>query len=137
MENFINCLLPFIEVALWIIIIVAIVKYNPEKEEMFLMKDERGEEVVIFTVKMDFDRHHNHIHHLDFRCGAEDEDKARQGCLSECENLAYKLGVHAVMRITLINEDTGEREVLHRIRKTSDSSELVEPDDWRIYNAIL
>lgn len=50
--EFMNCLLPFVEIAIWVIVIVAICNYDPKKEECVLMKDERGEDVTIYTVKM-------------------------------------------------------------------------------------
>lgn len=133
--EFMNCLLPFVEIAVWVIIIVAICNYDPKREECVLMKDERGEDVTIYTVKMQFDRHHNYVHELSFRCGDPDEDKAVQGCLDECANIAFKLGICATMKITLTDDDTGEQKVFWKIRKDSEHKDLVDASSERIWNA--
>ena len=97
------------------------------------MKDECGEEIVIFTVEMQFDRFHNYIREITFRCGDPDEEKARDWCLKECAEIAFKLGVVATMKIILTNEDTGEQEVLWKIRKNSEEKILVDASTERIW----
>ena len=134
MEHLLKAFPVILFIVLWIIVIHAIATYDPKKEEMYLMKDERGEDVVIFKVDMMFDKYHNHIQKLSFRCGHPDEDTAVKGCLDECANIAFKLGIVATMKIVLTDEDTGEKKEFWKIRRNSETSELVDADAERILN---
>ncbi len=96
------------------------------------MKADNGEEVVIFSVKMDFDSYHNYINSIVFRAGDPDEKKAEEYCIKTCGDIALKLNIGGVIKITLENEDTGVVKSFYRIRKNSESSELMYADQWRI-----
>ena len=98
------------------------------------MKAENGEEIVIFSVKMDFDSYHNYINSIVFRAGDPDEKKAEEYCIKVCGEIALKLNIGGAIKITLENEDTGTVKSIYRIRKNSESSELMYAEQWRIDN---
>lgn len=134
MENLLNILPIILYIVLWAIAIHAIVNYNPRKEMKCLMKDERGDDVIIYKVKMQFDKYHNYIHEITFRVGDDTYEGVEKYAIEECGRIVQKLGVCATMKITLIDEDTGEQKVLWKIRKSGEESELVDSSEERIYN---